>query len=398
MIRDGVLDREGVPGLARRLGYSERQLRRVLRDELGAGPLSLARAGRASTARSLLETTDLSVSGIAYAAGFSSIRQFNDVMRTTYAATPSSLRTRTTRSTAREAVDIALRLPVRLPYDLRALVDFLGRRAVPGCEEYADDVFRRVLRLPNSLAVVSIAGDQDLRDGRVEVNLEIDDLRDLAPAVARSTAMLDLEADPVAIYDVLEHDPLLTAVVHAAPGRRVPGHPDPNELAIRAVLGQQISVAGARTLTGMLVERFGSPLPRPSGGLTRAFPTPDALLRATPGDLPVPRARQRALLSLAKALDDGTVDLRPGTDRDRASSHLLALPGIGPWTVAYIRMRALGDPDAFLPSDLGVRRAFAGSDGSATPKDIERHSERWRPWRAYAVMHLWQGITERSSE
>lgn len=398
MIRDGVVDREGVPELARRLDYSDRQLRRVLQEELGAGPLALARASRASTARILLETTPLPVSAIAFAAGFSSIRQFNNVMRATYAHAPSELRAE--QGVMPRTLDggaIELRLPVRLPYDLSGLIAFIGERAVPGCEDYQDGIFRRVLRLPHSLAVLSVDGAQDVSKGRVAVHLAIDDLRDLTPAVARSSQLLDLEADPSAINDVLFEDPILHPIVHASPGRRVPGHPDPHELAIRAVLGQQISVAGARKLAGHLVERFGTPLRRPSGSLTTAFPSAGALARATPADLPMPGARQRALVGLAAALHEGRIDLDPGADRDRATQTMLTLPGIGPWTAAYVRLRALGDPDAFLASDLGVRHAFARNGLASSPREVEAYAQRWRPWRAYALMHLWQDTTERSN-
>jgi AraC family transcriptional regulator of adaptative response / DNA-3-methyladenine glycosylase II len=201
--------------------------------------------------------------------------------------------------------------------------------------------------------------------------------------------MLDLRADPEAIGAVLERDPLLAGDVRANPGLRVPGHPDAEELAIKAVLGQQISVIAARTLAGHLVEAYGEPLARPSGTLTRSFPTSTALAAANTTDLPMPKSRQRAVIGLARALSDRAVDLSPGADRDVADRALLALPGVGVWTVAYVRMRGLGDPDAFLASDLGVRRAFEARGLPGDPRRVGAHAEAWRPWRAYALMHLW---------
>ena len=398
MIRDGVIDREGVTGLAQRLGYSERHLRRLLLVELGVGPVALAQSQRARTAQTLLEQTDLSVGALAFAAGFSSLRQCNTVVKATFASTPSELRNRarTRRSVARSG-ELSLQLPVRTPYALEEILEFLGTRAVPGCEDYDGHLYRRVLRLPNGFGVIAVDARQSVDAGRVRFHLELDDLRDLGPAVARTTRLLDLDADPCGINEILGADPILAASVLTSPGTRVPGHPDPTELAVRAVLGQQISVVAARRLAGHLVERFGTPIPHPSGTLTRAFPTPEALCCALPEDLPMPKARQSALIGLARALADASIDLSAGTDREEAFRRLLALPGIGPWTASYIRMRALGDPDAFLPSDLGVRKAFEAQGLTGTPPAVELRAEAWRPWRAYALMHLWRSLAHVSS-
>ena len=394
MIRDGVVDREGVRGLAHRLGYSERHLRRLLLVELGVGPLTLAQSQRATTARALLENTDLSISALAFAAGFSSIRQCNEVIKSTFAATPSELRRRSSAtSSAASTGELTLQLPVRTPFSLKAIIDFLGMRAVPGCEEYEGGIYRRVLRLPCGFGIVAIDANQPEDARHVVVQLQLDDVRDVGPAVARTTRLLDLDADPDGIRAVLETDPLLRASVTASPGTRVPGHPDPVELAIRGVIGQQISVLGARRLTGRLVSRFGTPLSHPSGSLTSAFPSPDALSNADPTDLPMPKSRQRALIALSRALADSSIDLSPGADRDVATSRLLDLPGIGPWTASYIRMRALGDPDAFLPTDLGVRRAFEVQGRGTSPRLIDHYADAWRPWRAYAVIHLWRSLS-----
>ncbi len=380
LIADGAVDRDGVAGLARRLGYSERHLTRQLTVEVGAGPLALARAQRAQTARILLETTGVAVSEIAFAAGFASIRQFNDTIREVFAATPTELRRRSATSRAAAPGTIALRLPYRAPFDA-AVLAFLGERAVPGVEEYDGTTYRRSLRLAHGTGVV------DLSDagGYVSCLLRLDDVRDLAAAVQRCRRLLDLDADPLAIDAALGADPLLAPLVARRPGLRVPGHVDGDELAVRAVLGQQVSVAGARTIAGRLVQRYGKPLTAPSGGVTHLFPDAATLAGADPADLPMPAGRKRAFRALNETLASGDVVLDAGADRTEVEQRLLALPGIGPWTVAAIRLRALGDPDVFMAGDLGVRKALDRLGPGADP-------QRWRPWRSYALTHLWESL------
>jgi len=399
MIADGVVEREGVSGLAARLGYGERQIHRVLTAELGAGPLALARARRAQLARTLIETTDLPVTQVAYAAGFASLRQFHDTVRAVFAATPTQMRERTRRGRRSEGTPspgaIDLRLAYRAPLELADLWRFLGDRAVPGVESLADGVYRRVLALPHGHGVVALSAPP--RAARrpaegahyVACRLELDDVRDLGAAVERCRRLLDLDADPVAVAAHLGGDPLLAPSVARAPGRRVPGAVDGAEMAVRAILGQQVSVAAARTLAGRLAQRYGAPLVVPREGLAQAFPTAGTLAGADPATLGIPLARGRALVGLMAALATGRVCLDAGVDRDEAAAALGALPGVGPWTVAYLRMRALRDPDAFLPTDLGVRRALEALGEPADPTSAARRAERWRPWRAYALMHLW---------
>lgn len=386
LIGDGVVDREGVTGLAARLGYSERHVHRQLTAVVGAGPLGLARAQRAQTARVLLETTAMPATEIAFAAGFSSVRQFNATIREVFAATPRELRARARRhGRPADSGTIALRLPYREPFDGDGLVAFLGRRAVPGVEEVVDGTYRRSLRLPHGAGIVELTP----ADGHVLARLRLDDVRDLAAAVQRSRVLLDLDADPHGVAEVLGRDPLLGPLVAAAPGRRVPGHVDAHELAIRAVLGQQISLGGAATLAGRLVAACGEPLERPLGGVTHLFPEPAALVDAEPG---VPRARAAALRGLASALAAGDVRLDAGADREEAQAALVALPGIGPWTASYIAMRALRDPDAFLPTDLGVRHAVERLGRDGDPSSVLELAEAWRPYRATAVQHLWASL------
>ena len=388
-IADGVVDREGVSGLAGRLGYTERHVHRQLVAVVGAGPLALARAQRAQTARILLETTALPIAGVAFAAGFQSVRQFNATVQEVFAMTPSALRARARRyGRPEDSGALSLRLPYRSPLDAEGLVAFLGLRAVPGVEEVLDGSYRRSLRLSHGTGIVELSP----ADGYIHARYWLADLRDLASAMQRSRALLDLDSDPRSVTAVLGGEPLLGPLVAGAPGRRVAGAVDGHELAVRAVLGQQVSLRGARTLAGRLVAGHGERLERPLGAVTHAFPSVEALTGADPAGLAMPVARRRALLALAQALARGDLVIDAGADRADARRRLLALPGIGPWTTEYIAMRALRDPDAFPSSDLGVRHALErlGLDGS--PSSAEAHAEFWRPYRSYAVQHLWASL------
>ncbi|MBB5787425.1 DNA-3-methyladenine glycosylase 2 family protein [Jiangella mangrovi] len=389
LIADGVVDRDGVAGLAGRLGYSERQVHRTLVEEVGAGPLRLARSQRAHTARVLLETTELPVTEIGFAAGFSSIRQFNDTIREVYALTPSELRGRARRAGRHKTPGtIELRLAYRQPADLRGVLDFLAPRAVPGIEEVDGDTYRRSLTLPHGTGVAELTP----RDGYVQATLRLADPRDLTAAVARCRRVLDLDADPQAVDDLLGADPALGPLVAAHPGRRVPGTVDGDELAVRGVLGQQISVLAARTVAGRLVAEHGKPLDAPVGTVTHAFPTASVLASVDPSSFPMPRSRQRTLHELTSRLADCSLRLDPGVDRDEAERQLLDVPGIGPWTARYVRMRALADPDVFLPTDLGVKHAMAGLGLPSDPRAVADLAENWRPWRSYALLHVWSTL------
>jgi AraC family transcriptional regulator of adaptative response / DNA-3-methyladenine glycosylase II len=405
-IADGVVDREGVAGLARRLGYSERHVNRQLVAEVGAGPIALARAQRCQAARLLLETTELPVSDVAFAAGFSSVRQFNDTVREVFALTPSELRARRRPAgTASAPGTISLRLPFRRPFAPRPLFEFLAARAIPGVEVGDPFGYRRTIRLVHGTGTIDVGDLGAVRDpsaewvaqGWIPCRLRLSDLRDLASAVARCRRLLDLDADSQAVSEVLGADPLLAAAVEHTPGQRVPGHVDGFELAVRAVLGQQISVGGARTLAGRLATALGEPLPMPDESLSRLFPTAAAIADADPAGFSLTKARGATLVALAKAVCDGDADLDPGADRDLTSSRLLALPGIGPWTVAYIRMRALGDPDVFMSSDLGVRHGLQNLGLPSDARSAEAISRRWQPWRSYALQYVWAAAAQRKS-
>ena len=393
LIADGIVDREGIDGLARSLGYEQRQVRRVLTAELGASPLALARAQRAQTARVLVETTKLPMGDIAFAAGFASIRQFNATILEVFDTPPSRLRERAARhAPATPPGAVCLRLPFRPPIDLPRLFGFLAARAVPGVEEVTASTYRRTISLPNGRGILSLSNVDQAR--WVECELELDDLRDVTAAVQRCRRLLDLDADPDAVSGFLVSDEVIGPLARACPGRRSPGHVDGDELAMRAVLGQQVSVAAARRLGARLTAEYGKPLARPSGTLTHCFPDAATVAAADPAALPMPAARARALVTLAAALASGEVALHPGADRDEAAARLLALPGIGPWTVAYIRMRALSDPDAFPATDVGVLRALAALGAGAGVAV----AERWRPWRSYAVHHLWATLEPAARE
>jgi len=388
LIGDGVVDREGVTGLAARVGFSERHVHRCLVDAVGAGPLALARAQRAQAARILIETTDLRMAPLALAAGFASVRQFNDTVREVFASTPSELRRRAKRGDSKQANGIELRLPYRAPLEADELIAFLGKRAVPGVEELTGNTYRRSLRLPHGPGIAELTP----AEGHVKATLHIDDLRDLGPAVQRCRKLLDLDSDPQAIADHLQNDPLIGDLVKAAPGRRVPGHVDAHELAIRAVLGQQVSLAGAATLAGRLAHALGEPLERPLGTVTHLFPSAERLAAADFGGMPA--TRRDAIKTVARALASGELDLGAGADRAKAQRQLLALPGIGPWTVSYIAMRALRDPDAFLPTDLGIKHALTRLGQDSSPAGALKLAERWRPYRAAASQHLWSLLTK----
>jgi AraC family transcriptional regulator of adaptative response / DNA-3-methyladenine glycosylase II len=398
LIGDGVVDRNGVPGLASRLGYTERHLHRMLHAELGAGPLALARAQRAQTARILIETTDLGLAEIAFAAGFRSVRQFNETIRDVYGRAPSALRSAAGKAGTGAPGTITLRLPYRAPLHADALFDFLAARAIPGVEVTDGDGYRRIMRLPHGHATASLSP----RDGYIQATLRLTDVRDLAPAVARCRRLLDLDADPEAVDAALATDPALTRTIRKEPGVRLPRAVDGFELAVRAIVGQQVSVAAARTVLANLVRgcsplaQEGAPLDAyaptgaPSAQALRLFPDAAAVADAPDEAFGMPAARRRTIRALAAAVADGDLVLDDGADRVETEKRLLELPGVGAWTAGYVALRALGDPDVFLPTDLGVRRGAAALGLPDEPADLAGYATCWRPWRSYALIRLWR--------
>lgn len=381
LIADGVVDRSGVPGLAERLGYSPRQLTRVLTAELGAGPLALARAHRATTARILITSTPMPFSDIAFAAGFTSIRQFNDTVREVFARTPSELRAQRGPGPAAPSGDLALRLALRGPYATGWVRWFLSAHAVAGLEHADGDRYTRVLNLPggDGIATVDLAS---VPDGYVRATLSLAAMSDLSTAVSRLRHLLDLDADPTAVDEGLAADPRLAPLVAATPGIRLFGTVDPGELLLRTMIGQQISVAAAATHQARLVAALGAEVDDPSGRVSRAFPSPAAIAEHGAEVLTGPRNRITAILGAAAELADGRLSLHAGMTREEARAELLRLRGVGPWTADYVAMRLLADPDTLLASDLVVAKG-------AQHLDLDITSNRWSPWGSYVSLHLW---------
>ncbi|GCE10667.1 DNA-3-methyladenine glycosylase [Tengunoibacter tsumagoiensis] len=391
LIADGMVDTEGVAGLASYLSVSERHLHRELVAEVGVGPLALARTRRAQTARLLIDQTNLSLTTIAFAAGFASIRQFNETMQAAFGCAPSAFRRDRPSEHGGEG-KLTLRLHYRPPFDAASLLAYLKQRALPGVEDVSDGCYRRTVVLPHSCGIIEL--EPLKKTNVVLLRIQLDTLSDLNMLVQRCRYLFDLDAIPTAIAEVLGADSLLAPLVTAHPGLRLPGAINGFELAVRAIIGQQVSVAGARTLASRIVTACGVPLEQPHGALTHFFPTPQALVQADLQGLGLTQSRVTALQALAHAvLEEGLV-LDRNADRERTITQLQKIPGIGPWTVAYIAMRALGDPDAFPLTDLGLKHAFEQQGMLASAKSMEKYSEAWRPWRAYAAHYLWVSLSE----
>ena len=385
LIADGVVDRHGVSGLSARLGYSNRQIERLLLAEVGAGPLALARAQRAQTARTLIETTALPFAEVAFGAGFASIRQFNDTVREVFALTPTELRARAVRGTVTVTPHtVSLRLPFRTPLSPAGVFGHLAATAIPGVEEVQGETFRRVLRLAHGTAVVALAPTPD----HISCTVTLDDNRDLQSSIARCRRLLDLDADPEAVDAELSRDPALIEAVAKSAGVRVPRCVDEHEMAVRVVLGQQVSTAAASRHLSRLAEAAGAQVDDTGGGLTHAFPTAADIASCDLSVLRMPASRRETVRRLADALARDQVDLSPGADWGAARERLREIEGIGAWTTEMIAMRALGDPDAFPSTDLGVLRGAAALS-LPNGRDLSERAEAWRPWRSYAVQHLW---------
>lgn len=452
MVADGAVDRVGVAGVAAEVGYSQRHLNRLVTEEVGAGVLAIARAQRAHTARLLLETTDLPIAEVGWAAGFGSVRSLNDTVRVVYRATPGQLRSAAWGARGRPRADspafgrlshvrpacppnseesggpgagggagpaggagvgaaggagagtvggaaaggggagggaaggITVRLAARAPFDASATLAFLGVRAIAGMESWEGAIYRRTLDLPHGHGTVAIT-DHD--DAGVTAELRLADLRDIGPAVARVRRMLDLDADPQAVESVLGADAHLAGWIRARPGLRVPTCAEPLEALVRAITGQQISLRGGRAIAERLVAEHGRPLSFADDHLSVVFPSAATLAGLDPGTLPMPRARGRCLIRAAALVADGEVSLGPGADREESARRLLEVPGIGPWTLGYLAMRGLGDPDVLLTGDLVVRRALARTGLPEASAPVTERARAWQPWRSYVSVHAW---------
>lgn len=386
LITDGVVEREGVPGLAARLGYTPRHLTRVLSSELGAGPLALARAHRAQSARILLASTELSVAEVAFAAGFSSIRQFNDTILAVYETTPSELRRLARRGRHGQTASqpggpgptVTLRLPARAPFDGPGLMRFFADHAVPGLESGDESSFSRPVRLPGGIARIRLSLDGP---AAILCTATLESIADVAPLVSRVRRLFDLDADSVAIDEALASDAVLAPLVGARPGIRLPGTIDAEEALFRTLVGQQISVAAARTVLGSLTMDLGS------DGM---FPTARQLAERGSEVLRGPASRIRTIVGAAEAIAAGDLRLDLGMPAAEFTAGLTALPGIGPWTAGYLAMRVLGNPDVLLATDLVIQQSAAALGLPSDPRGLGGHGARWAPWRSYASLHLWR--------
>jgi AraC family transcriptional regulator of adaptative response / DNA-3-methyladenine glycosylase II len=396
LIDQGVVEEHGIEGLAGRLGMGARHLRRLFSDHVGVSPLAVARTRRVHFARRLLDETDLPVSQVALASGFTSIRQFNDAIRERFGRPPRVLRRAARARGLRTDPDppgrLVLRLPYRPPFDWDGLVAFLSPRALPGVEEVTQDAYRRTLALDGRVGWIEV---RHLPGSRaLALGVEAAAGTPLQRVVERVRRLFDLGADPLRIAGDLGSDPELARRLARRPGLRVPGAWDPFEVAVRAVLGQQVTVRGATTLAGRLVARHGTPLdPAPAAGLTHLFPAPEALVDAELEALGLPRRRADTLRALAHFTAEGALERLVGAELEAAVEALAALPGVGPWTAQMVAMRALGDPDAFPAGDLGLRRALGDARRPAPARLLLERAEAWRPWRAYAALCLWSTDT-----
>jgi AraC family transcriptional regulator of adaptative response / DNA-3-methyladenine glycosylase II len=391
LIEAGYLDHASTSDLAREVYIGERQLRRLFDRHVGVSPARVARSRRLSLARALIDESDIPLGRVALEAGFSSVRRFNDCVRSSFGATPSELRRR--RGPGGPA-GMMLRLAYRPPFDWEGMLGFLSRRAIPGVEEVREGVYRRTVRLGSGAGVIearpAAAGNHVL------VSVSGAAVEGVGDLVARVRHLFDLDADPWHVEQALGADPWIAPLVRAVPGLRVPGCWDGFELAARAVLGQQVSVAGARTIAGQLTARLGEPFPSPVGTLTHLFPTADRLAEAQIDG--VPASRGEVLRALAERAAGGALRLSARADVPGTVRELECLPGIGSWTAQYIALRALGDPDAFPAGDLGLRKAVRGGRPEpATLAEVEARAEAWRPWRAYAAVALWRSLEARGA-
>ena len=390
LLAEGALnDGRGVETLAARLGVGDRHLRRLFSRHLGASPVAVAQAQRILLAKKLIGETELPMTEIAAAAGFGSVRRFNAAMRKVFGRAPKSLRRGSAKGLGATDDGIQISLPVTPPYDWQAMVAFLGARAIPGLEAVVEQTYMRAIALGDATGFLEVKAD----GARLIARIRLSKISALAAVVDRLRRLFDLDADIKAIGQQLGRDPILAPGLAARPGMRVPGAWDGFELAVRAILGQQVSVAGARTLAGRLTARYGQAVAVPTvgreAGIERLFPTPAALAEAEIAAIGMPGARARAISSLARAFLDDPDLLRPYDGLDASVERLCKLPGIGPWTAHYIAMRALNEPDAFPAGDLGLLRTLAVDGVRPSAAEAEAMAEAWRPWRAYALFHLW---------
>ena len=387
LIAEGALDTDDVDALGDRLGVGSRHLRRLFAQHVGASPTAVVQAHRILLAKRLISDSTLPMTDVALAAGFGSVRRFNTVIRKTYGRAPRELRRNGMAHELGDSGSIRLRLPYTPPYDWPAILAFLRQRAIPGVEATTADSYRRTIAVGDAVGTITVTFNR--RKHHLSATITLSRVRALASVVTRLRRLFDVDANTTAIEAHLANDPRLAAAVAARPGLRVPGAWDSFEIAVRAILGQQVSVAGARTLAVRLTEKFGRTTPEPTDGLSRLFPEPAALADTNLSVIGIPGSRAKAIGALARAVIDDPDLLQPFGTLEETEARLCALPGIGPWTAQYIAMRALSAPDAFPPGDIGLRRALETNGKRPTATELTTMAEQWRPWRAYAVLHLW---------
>ncbi|MBI2214331.1 MAG: DNA-3-methyladenine glycosylase 2 family protein [Acidobacteria bacterium] len=387
LIDDGALDEGGIDALAGRLGVSSRHLRRLFDDHLGASPISVALTRRLHFARRLLRETALPMTEVAFSAGFSSLRRFNDAALKAWRIAPTAVRRREP-SRARGAIELTL--GYREPFDWPAILAFLRARAIAGIEVIEGDVYRRSIRFGGTSGVVEVRPSGSAPALCLSAPIEF--ARDLGAIVRQTRRLFDLDADPAAIGDALIRDPRLARLVRKRPGLRVPGAWDPFELAIRAILGQQVSVKGASTLAARLVRALGPAVESGDPRLDRVFPSASHVAKAGLEGVGLTSSRAATIRRFAEAVASGALRLESGGSLEEAVDAMTSIEGIGPWTAHYIAMRALGEPDAFPASDLGIRKALADNGTLPSERRVVERAEPWRPWRAYASMWLWGSL------
>jgi len=389
LIEAGAMDTGDVDALAGRLGVGERQLRRLFRQHLGASPVSVAQTRRLLLAKQLIQETRLPMAEVAMASGFGSVRRFNETFQQLFGRPPGALR-RSQKAETPAADGITVRLPYKPPYDWDAIIGFLRDRAIPGVERVEARRYARTLQIDGACGVVVVS---PRGDGALSAEIHFASLKALPAVIARVRRVFDLSADPTRIGAHLSQDPTLAPLVAARPGLRAPGAWDGFELAVRAVLGQQITVTAARNLAARLVDRYGEAIDTPAAaalGLTRVFPSPERLVGEDIAALGMPRARGAAIEGLARTVAADRAIFAPRSDLETAIAALKALPGVGEWTAQYIALRELREPDAFPQADIGLMRAMADETGARPTADqLLARSAAWKPWRAYAAQHLW---------
>lgn len=385
LIAEGGLDGEGVEGFAAKLGIGARHMRRLFHEELGASPLSVAETHRIHFARKLLDSTDWPVNRLALLSGFGSVRRFNDAIRSTFGHPPTQLRKMNEGGGPTKS--LCLRIPYMPPYDWDAILQWFEARAVPSLEMVCDGAYRRTFELGGARGILEVRHDP--RAKCLEVLLPAQVTASLIPLAEKIRRQFDCGSVPHQIAAHLRRDPILAPLVSRRPGLRVPGAFCLFELSVRAILGQQVSVRAARTFAEGLVRTFGDPLPGDTSGFTHLFPDPSRLMRADLSRIGITRARASTIHAVAAAFCDGRIDLSQNTELDEFVGRFAAIPGLGPWTAQYIAMRGAGEPDAFPSGDLWLRRAASTTKNPLTSRELESRSTAWRPWRAYAAMHLW---------